>query len=131
MYAKSAIPGTTISRIIRQHCKDLGYKIRIEAVDIVHEALENFMVELFAASNLICIHAERHTLRSKDLQIAAEVATILKLDKGRCDIRPAFSKREDPGEASPTLPEPSLPASQLFCLARPEASPTEPHAPAP
>ena len=103
---KGAIPETTISRIIRDICRDLGYKIRVDAVSMLHECTENFLIELFSAANAICTHAERHTLRSKDIQVAIEIAKKLNIKDLKFDVAEAFNTREDHLAAeSPRRPE--------------------------
>ena len=90
--SKTAIPRSSISRLIREICRSHNVKIRVESVDILHKNAEYFMAELFSASKVVCAHSGRQTLRSKDLQVAIEVSTIFQLDESKLALKDVFSK---------------------------------------
>ena len=65
-----------IERVIREILNENGgedYRISGHAVEALHQAVEAHMVELYEATNLCAIHAQRVTIMQKDLLLAKQL----------------------------------------------------------
>ena len=78
-YQKSTdllIPKASFQRLVKEILLDKQkdvQRIQATAVDLLQEAVEQFMVETFDNSNHCAIHAERTTLMIKDIQLAQKI----------------------------------------------------------
>ncbi|KAF8898138.1 histone-fold-containing protein, partial [Gymnopilus junonius] len=66
------IPKGPFQRLVREITSlfKLGARFRPNAMDIIQEAAEAHLVEIFGYSNVETAHAKRKTLQSKDLVLA-------------------------------------------------------------
>ena len=64
-----------VSRLIREIAQDFRLELRFQASAIaaLHEAMEDYIVNLFTDTNLCAIHAKRVTIMPKDMQLARRI----------------------------------------------------------
>ena len=64
-----------MSRLIREIAQDFKLELRFQASAIaaLHEAMEDYIVNLFTDTNLCVIHAKRVTIMPKDMQLARRI----------------------------------------------------------
>ncbi|GJV51954.1 histone H3.2-like protein [Tanacetum coccineum] len=62
-------------RLVREIAQDFKTDLRFQsnAVDVLQEASEGYLVGLFEDSNLCAIHAKRVTIMPKDMQLARRI----------------------------------------------------------
>ena len=64
-----------VARLIREIAQDFKTDLRFQASAIaaLHEAMEDYIVNLFTDTNLCAIHAKRVTIMPKDMQLARRI----------------------------------------------------------
>ena len=64
-----------MARLIREIAQDFKTDLRFQASAIaaLHEAMEDYIVNLFTDTNLCAIHAKRVTIMPKDMQLARRI----------------------------------------------------------
>ena len=64
-----------VARLIREIAQDFKTDLRFQASAIaaLHEAMEDYAVNLFTDTNLCAIHARRVTIMPKDMQLARRI----------------------------------------------------------
>lgn len=65
------LPRSVFSDMVRNIRPDLRWSV--EAVAILHEAAEEYLVRLYEMAQLAAIHAKRQTLQPKDLQLVRRI----------------------------------------------------------
>ena len=64
-----------VDRLIREIAQDFKTDLRFQAsaIGALHEAMEDYIINLFTDTNLCAIHAKRVTIMLKDMQLARRV----------------------------------------------------------
>ena len=64
-----------VARLIREIAQDFKTDLRFQAsvIAALHEAMEDYIVNLFTDTNLCAIHAKRVTIMPKDMQLACRI----------------------------------------------------------
>ena len=73
------LPKTTVGRVVRetlqgetQRWGTSGYRITAEALEAIRHALEAYGTEVLSEADLLAEHANRHTIKIKDLHAAVK-----------------------------------------------------------
>ena len=77
------IQATHVKRIVRKHLE--GLRIRQNAFDAIHEAVEDFATILFRATQIEAIHAKRKTIFVEDMRTVRRVLLVM---RGQADLDP-------------------------------------------
>lgn len=69
------IPKAPFQRLVKEVLQEQkeGTRLQLDALKVLQEASEAYLVDLFEAAQLCAIHAKRITLMNKDIQLAQRI----------------------------------------------------------
>jgi histone H3/H4 len=108
---RNMVPRYSMERVIRaqleREAPTMKVRLKRKALEMIQVALEDHIVRLFDASQVLAIHASRTTVKPQDLKTLFRVMAIVRGETDHCEepINAKFEKRIKRKQKKATLPQ--------------------------